>query len=104
MTLTAVRCAQCTDIIFSRAIHDYRKCGCGKTYVWGGLKDLHHSWRTAKPPITIKIEVDISTRQLYDDWNHRIDKYGLLSKTRIPITNLTRFSIQRQAAIKAPEF
>ena len=39
MTINAIYCKHCHNIIFSRHVHDYRSCDCGKCHVDGGQLD-----------------------------------------------------------------
>ena len=78
----ALQCLDCKDIIFSRANHDYHHCSCGKISVDGGFEWGKYSM-TDKIPNSIKITVDASKAELYDDWNRSIDKYGVIKDGKI---------------------
>ena len=40
MTVKAIKCLKCKDVIYSRAIHDFRWCSCGNMAVDGGFSYL----------------------------------------------------------------
>ncbi len=76
ITVKAVVCHCCKDTIYSRARHDFHFCSCGHTHVDGGFDYLKYG--AAIPPEVKEIEVSATKRELYDDWNHHVDKYGLI--------------------------
>ena len=78
-----ITCPECHIEMFSRAHHDFRLCGCpfgmmvdgGFSYVRYGGKDLvplRESFRYRF--------VKASKQELYDDWNQRQDKFGVIAK------------------------
>lgn len=77
--VTAVECASCLDVIYSRANHDFRRCSCGATFVDGGPGVGRYGFKGIEPRKLV-LEVLGTKKDLYDDWNHRGDKYGLLKK------------------------
>lgn len=81
MIVTAIRCPQCESVLYSRAGHDFRSCPCGTVSVDGGPeleRILWHSDRT-EPPKSFPFKVEGVTKgDLYDDWNHNRNKYGLV--------------------------
>ena len=83
MKITAFRCPKCKDIVFSRARHDYRNCSCGEIAVDGGFDYCKLAFIT-EPPKPVELEIDVTKKELYDDWNfiNKKDKYGLLKKGR----------------------
>jgi len=77
----AVRCPGCDDIVFSRARHDMRSCTCGETAVDGGFD---YTKTSAKEPLKLKyydVELNCTKADLYNDWNKREDKYGIITPT-----------------------
>lgn len=75
--VTGVTCNNCKQVIYSRAHHDYRHCKCGHTSVDGGFEYIRYGWETETgKPEQVEIEVDATKKELYDDWNRSIDKYG----------------------------
>lgn len=77
-------CPQCKVELYSRARHDFRHCGCSfGTFVDGGfsgyiryggknLEALRNSFHYRY--------VNATKRELYDDWNERKNKYGVINK------------------------
>ena len=102
MILNAVKCSKCKDIIFNRTSHDSHYCKCRLTYI-SGSPDLYIQWSTSQSPLEIRLELDITQQQLFDDWNLRTDKYGSLSKINFLTTKKSDYSAQRKSAIEAPE-
>lgn len=78
LTISAVQCPHCKDIIFSRARHDFRSCSCQKICIDGGRDYLKLGWSDGpNPPEIIRIELfEITEKDLVDDWNYRKDRYG----------------------------
>jgi len=87
MRIEVYKCPDCEEEIYSRANHDYIECKCGGL----GLDDGHFAdtkragyiWQPfriigkveAKSRI---IELEVTEKQLYDDWNEHGGKYGRL--------------------------
>lgn len=80
LEVSAIKCPACGDIIFSRARHDFRYCTCKEVYIDGGF-DYNKIGFHTKQPIFIIIKVDQTKKELYDDWNSRKDKFGLIKKS-----------------------
>ena len=38
LKISAVQCLVCKDLVFSRTLHDYRSCSCGKVAIDGGFE------------------------------------------------------------------
>jgi len=70
-------CPKCSSLVFSRTRHDYRPCPCGDIAVDGGFEYNRVTYKHASPKHTI-YEIDVSKRELYDDWNRRFDRYGVV--------------------------
>lgn len=77
MKINAVKCSICNDIIYSRAHHDWHRCTCGDIFVGGGREYLRIGWGSRKPK-TVEIEVNATDKELYDDWNYSLNKYGVI--------------------------
>lgn len=77
MDISAYLCPRCDTLLYSRARHDYRPCPCGDIAVDGGL-DYSRIRYKHKFPKNIKLSLDVTESQLYDDWNRRHDKLGLI--------------------------
>jgi hypothetical protein len=77
MKINAIQCDKCGDIVFSRARHDMRWCNCGEVAIDGGFDYTKISYITSSPK-RVEIEVNATKAELYNDWNNRIDDYGLI--------------------------
>ena len=77
MKITARRCPNCKDVLYSRAQHDFRTCGCGDTSVDGG-PGVERTIYKKEIPENVELDVNVTKDQLYDDWNNRINKYGIV--------------------------
>jgi hypothetical protein len=75
----AIRCPTCGDTIYSRARHDLRSCTCGEIYIDGGFDYIRIGWQTGAPPEPFKLTIDATKKQLFDDWNKGIYKYGRIT-------------------------
>jgi ribosomal protein S27E len=74
--VVAIECPDCGDIVFSRANHDYRTCTCEKVAIDGGFEYTKVSG-IVEP---FKLKIVQNKTELYNDWNNRTDKYGLIRK------------------------
>jgi hypothetical protein len=75
--VNAAKCPTCGDLIFSRANHDFHECSCGEIAIDGGFNYVRMAFKTVRPEI-VKIYVDATRDELYDDWNHRKNKWGTI--------------------------
>lgn len=75
--VTAARCKTCKDIIYSRARRDYRTCSCGDTGIDGGFDCIKLSFKKSQPELQ-EIEVRADRYQLYEDWNHNKNNFGII--------------------------
>lgn len=80
MKVPAIICKKCGDLIFSRAQHDYRTCSCGSCSIDGGFEPCHGMSGNHKDIKLARycIPTGVTKAILYNDWNRRIDKYGLI--------------------------
>lgn len=79
--ITTVTCSKCAVEIYSRARHDYHACYCGHTQVYGGFDYPKYGWNPADKKPTTRIRyIAVTRRELYDDWNTGLDKYGFFTK------------------------
>mgnify|MGYP001463189993 FL=1 len=76
-TVDAYLCPRCDTLVFSRARHDYRHCPCGDIAVDGGLDYSKVTYKHDFPK-NVRHIVEASEQELYDDWNRRDDKLGLI--------------------------
>jgi hypothetical protein len=74
MKIRAIRCPNCRDIIYSRALHDFRECSCKSIYIFGGLEIP--TYGRGMPEV--ELDLDVTRQELYDDWNEGKDKLGLI--------------------------
>lgn len=81
MKIKAIQCPTCGDIIFSRATHDFRSCSCNEIYIDGGFSYVRVGYHNLdQPPENIEIDLDVTKKELYDDYNKGIDKFGIIKK------------------------
>ena len=77
--VTTITCPICGVEMYSRARHDARFCKCG-TMVDGGFDYLHLGWPNGHSQPKTRVRYITATRkQLYDDWNKRMDKFGIIA-------------------------
>lgn len=76
MIITVYTCPKCKDSIFSRTTHDFRSCSCGEISIDGGFDYTKVSCVTSFPK-SKKITLDVTEKELYDDWNTDRNKYGV---------------------------
>lgn len=75
----SITCPLCNTTIFSRARHDFRFCTCKKYAVDGGFDYFKMCFPSNVEPAKVKkIRVYATRQELYYDWNHRHDKFGLI--------------------------
>ena len=76
-TVSAIKCPNCGTIMFSRARHDFRKCGCEyQTHIDGGFDYVKMGGKVLVG--TFEMQVDATRTELFDDWNLNIDRWGLI--------------------------
>ena len=81
MKIQIYKCPKCDEEIYSRANYDFIYCKCKKSALDGGHEN-NGVWKphrligfaiSAKSRI---IEIKVTEKQLYEDWNNSYDKYG----------------------------
>jgi len=77
MKVNAIECQKCKDTIYSRAGHDFRYCSCKEVFIDGGF-DYTRIGGEKKMFKEKTIEVKATKKELYDDWNTRADKFGVI--------------------------
>jgi len=80
MKVIAIICPNCNDTIFSRARHDFHWCSCKEVAIDGGFDYVRTSFKNYLPQ-KIELEINVTKQELYDDWNQRIDKFGIIKKS-----------------------
>jgi ribosomal protein L37AE/L43A len=76
MKVQTVNCPKCGERIYSRARHDFRYCSCKYLFVDGGTKYLRFGAKDLEDIVVMEVEIDVTEKELYDDWNKGTDKYG----------------------------
>jgi len=80
MKVNAIKCPKCHDTIYSRARHDFRRCSCGNIFIDGGLDYIHMGGDiTVK---SFKLKIKATPKELFNDWNLKIDKLGLIKNVK----------------------
>jgi len=86
IAVSCIQCPNCLDIIYSRANHDFRACTCGQSFVDGGFDYIRFGGVEFDKIKIFKKYINGETRQsLYNDWNNRTNKYGLITNTTLKI-------------------
>lgn len=81
MKILVYTCPECETKFYSRANHDLAYCSCGASILDGGHND-GGVWKPSRligRAINAKtniLELAVSEKQLYDDWNNGGIKYG----------------------------
>lgn len=98
LTISAVQCPHCKDIIFSRARHDFRSCTCEKTSIDGGRSYLKLGFSASDNlPEIIRIElIGVTEKDLVDDWNYRKDRFGLIPMKYSINRKMYRFTLNKK--------
>jgi hypothetical protein len=77
MNVNAIKCPSCQDVIYSRARHDMRACSCGDVAIDGGFDYVKVCFKDNVPE-RLQLNLSVSKKELYEDWNSNEDKYGLI--------------------------
>ena len=82
--VAAITCPLCHCTIYSRARHDFRYCKCGAVSIDGGFNYTKCAWDDKRVfmPETHDLFVDTTKEMLYEDWNQRTDKFGLIESKK----------------------
>ena len=80
MFVKAVKCKECNTTVYSRVTEDVRECECGRIRVYGGFKaHFKYDVKDSKTNYqTIKVSIDATPDDLYDDYESMEDKFGLV--------------------------
>lgn len=81
MTINAVRCEYCGCVIYSRCKDDYRECECKLVSVSGGQAAQHVETSSNTSFKKMKIDVDVTHRIMYDDFESGNDRYGFITES-----------------------
>jgi len=82
MKVQVYRCKKCDDRIYSRVKHDLRSCSCGSLAVDNGHSN-GINWINGRVigndiPKPEWIVLDVTEPLLFDDWNMKRNKLGLI--------------------------
>ena len=83
LKIKTIKCPTCKDVIFSRARHDFHYCSCGTIFVDGGFDYLRYGGNDGAIFVDVKfmnLELDVTKEELNDDWNKRINKFGIITE------------------------
>lgn len=81
ITVNAIRCPKCGEIIYSRAHHDFHFCHCGNAYIDGGFDYVRIGAKEGLDDIKVfQLEIKSNKKELYDDWNKNKDKFGWIKE------------------------
>lgn len=83
MRIEVYECPECKEEFYSRAQHDFITCKCNKSSLDGGHinNGIWIPMRLIGSIIGGKrriIKLEVTEKELYDDWNYSTDKYGRL--------------------------
>lgn len=83
MEINAIRCLKCKSIIYSRCRHDFRWCNCHSCAIDGGFDYMHiignpNDYMIEKINILNDKFDDDAKSILYNDWNKKENKYGVI--------------------------
>lgn len=83
MKVTAIKCLKCKSIVYSRCRHDFRWCKCESCAIDGGFDYIHvignmDDYSVEEINVLDDKFDDDAKRILYDDWNNRKNKFGLI--------------------------
>lgn len=81
IVVKALKCNKCGDIIYSRAIHDSRFCTCEGCFVDGGFDYFKAGGKLFHDAKVLVISLNVDEKTLYQDWNLRTDRFGLIKKS-----------------------
>ena len=87
--VNAVECPKCGYIIYSRARHDFRTCNCGAVSIDGGFDywKIGCAEELCDSITSHEIELPLTKKELYDDWNHNQNKYGSIEPCGPPLSS-----------------
>lgn len=88
MKINGIKCLKCGDIIYSRSRNDFHWCSCESCAIDGGFDYIRiignrENWENAEIQILENKSDDEVKKILYDDWNERKNKYGVIHENRV---------------------
>lgn len=75
--VNAIKCKNCGDTIYSRAVHDFHFCSCEKCAIDGGF-EYTRILGNPEDYENVIVELDADRKSLYLDWAKGIDKFGII--------------------------
>lgn len=87
MKITGLYCPKCKQFIYSRDRHDCKWCKCQTYYIDGGqLEEVFGTGGKDKnfPSLILTIDLDVTSDELYYDWNLCMDKLGFIDDFVVP--------------------
>ena len=80
LKLKGIRCKSCNPncVIYSRSRHDFRWCPGQHVAVDGGTDYFKAAFNDGVVFEEVELDIPVTPLQLYQDWNTRTDKYGLI--------------------------
>ena len=95
LDIHGVRCSKCEAVIYSRAHYDMHYCLCGDIYIDGGFEYMRVGWKDILPA-QVKFSLDITKKELYEDWNQKTDVYGVMTKEQCEDKEITEVELEEQ--------
>lgn len=86
MNITGLLNNKTGEIIFSRARHDFRWDKTKSIAIDGGFEYTKVSFNTDSDYSVVSFDLDVTKKELYDDWTLGKDKYGSLDSKTINFT------------------
>ena len=80
--ICAAQCPKCHDVIFSRHHHDFHWCNCKDVAIDGGKHYVRCSFHDTQPTHII-ILIPQTDNEIYNDYNKRINKLGVIKTKQI---------------------
>lgn len=93
MKIKALKCQKCLTIIYSRARWDFNCCKCKedtrRICVDGG-QDAYFKVFYGKDADykVIILDLDVTLKQLFDDWNTGKDQFGIIPETKVKFAEI----------------
>ena len=82
ITVSCIRCSNCGDILYSRTVHDFHYCYCGRIAIDGGFDYVKICGDIKHFLDIFQLEIDATKTDLYYDWNSRKNKYGRIERVK----------------------
>jgi hypothetical protein len=83
--VSAITCHKCGATIYSRCGHDMRWCTCKSIAIDGGRDYSRVVFEDAAGYTSLKLTVDATQAELFQDWNSYRNKFGLIFPESSPL-------------------